>query len=934
RARSAVAIGFFFVSGAAGLVYEVCWIRRAALVFGSTTYALSSVLAIFFLGLACGSYLFGYLSERVSRPLRIYGLAEVAVAALALASLPLFDWADGVFGRAYRAFGSDSPLLWAVRLALVSVVLLPPSVLMGGTLPLFCRQFVRSRARIAESVGFLYGVNTAGAAAGCVAAGFLLVPTLGLRWSVGLAALLSAVSGIAVGSMPLVADPVGASVARDEPRSRLRARLIVSGLFFATGFVALGNQVLWTRYLSLLLRSTVTTYTTTLSVVLVGIVLGSVIASRFFDKPVPRARIFGAFQVAVGLTVLCVLLLPPGVWARLGGLHVAAFLLLLPAATLSGASFPLAVRMVVEDPTLAGLGVGRLTAINTLGGIAGSLALGFFALPHLGLYASALLTTGLSLAAGFSAWLLLEPRAPLRWRVAAVAACLSAWLAAPSLLGTRIPDDFLAEPQLLVDHREGLESNLSVVRNGGTLHLVIDQWWQGQQAKSHQIMAAHVPALLHPAPRRVLVVGVGTGQTASRFLMHDVERLDCVDIEPEIFDLIEGHFESAWLHDDRVRLLREDGRSFLSHGVERYDLISLELGQTMRPGIASFYTQEFYERARTRLEPGGVISQFLPIPFLDPETFRSAVRTFLASFPEAVLWYNKSELLLIGRNGGRLQTSVERLAERIAREPIRSDLRFSYWGGEDFWLARPRTLLGGFLIGPVSLAALSEGAVPLRDDLPRLDYAAGDSLRSDAGREEKIVALIRRHLDPLRVFLSEEPPEALVAAAERVRQGNLREVEADALLRRLEAERAEFDPERAVAYLEDVLRLHPENPKGQRMLGDALLAQERPAEAEIHFARAVEMRPDDVTAQRGLARALQLQGRTDAAIPHYLDALERDPADAESHWYVGVALWQTGAYPEALHHLETAARLRPDWRALQQQLNEARRRQQERQRRG
>jgi spermidine synthase len=924
--RAALAIGFFFLSGAAGLIYEVCWIRRASLVFGSTSYALSSVLAIFFLGLACGSYLFGRLSGRLRRPLRIYGLAEIAVALLALASLPLFDWADAVFGRAYRAFGATSPLLWVVRMGLISAVLLPPSILMGGTLPLFCRQFVRRRTHIAESVGFLYGVNTAGAAAGCAVAGFVLIPTLGLQWSIGIAAFLSAASGVVVGSMPLLADPPRAAAGRDESRGRLRVRLIVSALFFSTGFVALGNQVLWTRYLSLLLRSTVTTYVTTLSVVLVGIVLGSVIAARFFDRPVPRARIFGTFQVLVGLGVLCVMLLPPPIWTHLGSLRLAAFLLLLPAATLSGASFPLAVRMVVEEPALAGLGVGRMTAINTLGGIAGSLILGFFALPALGLHASALFTTGLSLATGFAAWLLLEPRGALRGRLAAVAACLLVWLGAPPLLGTRIPADFLAESHRLVDYREGLESNLSVVRNAGTLHLVIDQWWQGQRAKGHQIMAAYVPALLHPAPRSILVVGVGTGQTASRFLMVDAERLDCIDIEPEIFDLIERHFDAAWLDDPRVRLLREDGRSHLSHAVDRYDLISLELGQTMRPGVASFYTREFYERARARLEPGGVISQFLPIAFLGSEDFRSAIHTFLASFPESVLWYNRSELLLIGRVAGRLQMRLEDLSQRIGREPVRSDLRFGHWGGEPYWLQQPHAFLGGFLLGPASLAALSDGAGVFRDDLPLLDYAAGNALRRGAGDEERIVELIRQHLDPLRALLAAEPPAALSNAAERVRQGNLREMEADALLRELESAQADFDPARAAAYLEDVLRLHPENPKARRMLGDALLALERLAEAEVQFASAVEMQPDDATARRGLARALQLQGRGEAAIPHYLEVLERDPGDAQSHWYVGAALWETGAYARALEHLEAAARIRPDWLDLQQQLESARRR--------
>ncbi len=382
-----------------------------------------------------------------------------------------------------------------------------------------------------------------------------------------------------------------------------------------------------------------------------------------------------------------------------------------------------------------------------------------------------------------------------------------------------------------------------------------------------------------------------------------------------------------------MRLLREDGRNYLSHTVEKYDLISLELGQTMRPGVASFYTREFYERVRDRLEPGGVISQFLPIAFLGVEDFRSAIRTFLASFPESVLWYNKSELLLIGSNGGRLQTSLEDLAERIGREPVRSDLRFAHWGGEAYWLHRPHAFLGGFLLGPASLAALSEGAVPLRDDLPLLEYAAGDALRRGLVDEERIVALIRQHLDPLRVVLATALPDAVAAAAAGVRHGNLREIEADARLRRLENAQADFDPARALPYVEDVLRLHPENPKGQRVMGEVLLALERPAEAEVHFARAVEMRPDDAAARRGLARALQLQGRDEAAIPHYLDVLERDPGDAQSHWYVGTALWEMGAHLEALQHLEAAARIRPDWLELQQQLKAARRRSRELRRR-
>ena len=325
KIQNGIAIVCFFLSGFAGLVYEVSWIRKASLVFGSTTFAVSTVLAVFFLGLACGSYLFGRIGQRTLRPLRLYALIEVGLGLFAMASPYLLDFTESLYGPIYRALAGHAVILFVARGVLVSLVILPPTILMGSTLPLFCRQFVRSDAKVANSVGMLYGVNTLGAAVGCAAAGLFLLPTFGLRLTVQLGAALNILCGIAVGLLPIAKSQLP-QLDRNSERSTSQSKTVkerftaaqvpIAILFFSVGFVVLGSEVLWTRYLRLLTRqNNVYTYTLTLTVVLVGIVFGSFLASRLFDRSTPRARYFGLFQILTGLSVLTVMTLPHTFWA-------------------------------------------------------------------------------------------------------------------------------------------------------------------------------------------------------------------------------------------------------------------------------------------------------------------------------------------------------------------------------------------------------------------------------------------------------------------------------------------------------------------------------------------------------------------------------------------------------------------------------------------
>jgi spermidine synthase len=926
-----VAMVCFFLSGVAGLIYEVCWIRKASLIFGSTTYALSTVLAVFFIGLALGSWFFGRLSPRLKRPLRIYAILEIGAAVFALASPWLFAQVNELYGHVYRTYSGDLGPLFFVRFALVALVLLPPTFLLGGTFPLFARQFVVSKTRISTPVGLLYAVNTSGAALGCALAGFRLIPTIGVQGTLWVGAALSFVAGVVVAALRLPApvDPANEPRSKESARqtllvfeSRDDARVMISVLFFATGFVALASQILWARYLALLVRTTVLTYTLTLTVVLVGIVLGSALAAPLFDRAMRwRSLAFGGLQVLTGLCLLAVMLLPPATWKSFDQGLAAYFILLLPPAILSGASFPLAVRMVVNDPAFAGAGVGKMTAINTLGGVSGSLAFGFWGLPELGLQPSLVLASGVAVASGIAAWWFL--RGGRRTLVAALSmGAIAIWLALPRILPTRIPGDFLGERGSVVDFKEGLAANVAVVQAEESLRLEIDRWWQGDERKGHQIMAAHIPMILHAAPHDVLVVGAGVGQTARRFLMYEIGHLDCVDLEPAVFEIVREHFESSWVDDPRTRLIREDGRNYLSHTEQRYDVISLEAGQIFRPGVAAFYTADFYSRAAQKLNPGGLLAQFVPLPFLTEEQFRGIVRTFRETFPEAVLWYNTSELLLLGSRDVPIEIQHARLT-MLETPPLSEDLQYSYWDGPAYWLRRPEVFLAGFLLGPRGLAALASKAPVYRDDVPILEYATVDAVESEM-RELPTVEMLRRHLDPIATVIEAGGPAGLTAQAERIRQANVGDLVAAAHIRSVGALRQRGDLPGMRRALAEALKHNSSNLEAQRLMGDVHVQLGRAGDAVAHYMEALRIDESDALSHRGLAIALHLTGRPQDAIPHYRAAFHARPSDFEIMNGLGGALAQTGALEEAAGVLEEALRLQPDFAQAKKNLERVR----------
>ena len=926
KTQNGIAVACFFLSGFAGLVYEVSWIRKASLAFGSTTFAVSTVLAIFFLGLACGSYLFGRIGQKTLQPLKLYALIEVGLGLFAIASPYLFDFTENLYGPIYRALTGHTIALFIARGALVSLVVFPPTLLMGSTLPLFCRQFVHSDAGVANSVGTLYGVNTLGAAVGCAATGFLLLPMLGLQLTIQFGAALNILCGIAVGLLPITKGRLPQSH-RDskQPESRhktfterfIAAHLPITLLFFSVGFVALGSQVLWTRYLRLLTRqNNVHTYTLTLTVVLVGIVLGSFLASRLFDRSTLRARYFGLFQTLTGILVLIAMTLPYTFWASVENELGMYFFLLLPPAVLSGASFPLAVRIVVEDASMASLGAGQMAAINTLGGILGALLIGFVGLPIFGIKVSLLFITGVSLLTGFVAWFWMDKTFSPRLRGGAVAVTLIIWLCIPSVSGTQIPEDFLAGGRQLIAFREGFDGDLAVIRRDEEgVELEIDRWWQGSNLKNQQVVGAHIPTLLHPNPKSILVVGAGTGQTSSRFLMYDINHLDCVDIEPTLFEFIRDHFDSEWMQDERVKLIGEDGLNYLNHSDAMYDIIAIEVGQIFRPGIAFFYTADFYHRSRQRLRPGGLLTQLISIPSLTTDQFQGVIKTFLDAFPQSFLWYNSSDLLLIGVNDTSFKLSRTTLERLLSNEAVHQDLRYTFWGGPQHWLNWLPVFLGGYLAGPLELANLASEAHLYRDNLPVLDYTANLDYITQTNEIPIVKDFLLKHIGSVEEIVDFALSPEEISAIEAVRKKNIGAIIAEALIRRVELLTLSTDDaaEEAITLLSEAVRWNSDHFDANRMLADALITQGQNRAAGRHYVEANRIRPEDPHVLHGIAHTLYRLNRIEAAIPYYRASLRLRPNHAETHNHFGLALAKRGRLVEARQHFKTAVRLEPDY---------------------
>lgn len=781
--QRAALLGLFVLSGASSLVYQILWVRELSLVVGSTAYAVSLVVGAFMGGLALGSAWLGKRGDDFGSPLKLYALLEAGIGIYALL-VPLLLFGISRLAAALAAVPHTGWILFVLSF----LVLIPPTVLMGGTLPVLSRYVSGYEGSRGSWIGALYGFNTAGAILGTAAAGFVLIRAFGIRNTTFLAASANlVVVGVALlmartwpaWTAPVEVEPT--TVEKSEP-----AASVVVWAYLFTGMSGLALEVAWTRAVVLFAPNSVYAFTVILTVFLLGIALGSV-AMASFEKRIERpALVFGGLQCGVGLIAA---LTPYGLslfgleffvatasWAntfgplgRVAGAVAPAVFMILPATILMGASFPLLARVVAGHTKGVSASLGRAYALNTVGAVFGSLSAGFLFLPLLGIQRTILLFAAINVVAGLSVVLRCGDR---RWGALGVAALLGSLgflVFAPNYFQRTLERGLGVE---MAFYQEGLETTVGVYQSKEAERpvLVINKTALDDHGVVHQLLA-HIPATIHPNPQRVLTLGFGVGITSHSFSTYDIPENHCVEISPGVIDAA-PHFGSLnhdviTRGDPRFKLHVTDGRRFLLASQEPFDIIALDAnsGSLSDAGVGKLYTREFFTLCRERLRAGGMVTLYVSL-FMPPEAYRMITQTFLEVFPHTSLWvdrpYGETTVLLGCLDP--LEIDVAHYRSRVQRESVRADLA-------DFALDPEVGLLGCFLLGEERLADFSRGGTINSDDHPVMEYfgldhstwADTDRVVSDGG-----FLLLRESIQP-RLRGAEAAPE-LLAALQRSEQ--------------------------------------------------------------------------------------------------------------------------------------------------------------------
>ena len=942
----------YFVSGFLALVYEIVWIREIALVVGSTTVALSTVLGAFFGGLALGSFAFGRVADRTANPTRFYGALEVLIGLYAVAFVSLLDGLPYLAAMLDQFGGDQRSLQLVVRLALTIPLLIVPAALMGGTLPVLSRQVVSTTAHLSGRVGFLYAVNTAGGALGAFVAGFYAIYHLGLDGTSYLAAGINVAIGIVawlIGKPIAEQTPPGRGGTRKEPPKTkvepamlapLSSKLIVfmAIAYGVSGFTVLAYEVVWSRYLALFLVNSTYAYSTMLTVFLLGFVAGSILLAPEFDRTTRLLEAFGYLQLGIGISgllALPILLAAQGRIAQyatsltLAEFAAASVLMIVPT-TLMGATFPLVAKMMTHKVDVTGRRVGGVYALGTVGGILGSTAAGFLLVPALGVTGSTRLLAGLNLSLGL-AGLLVQPGLRRR-RDLAVAIGVAALAFGYALrvhgriLESRLQQ--IAGPiETLVDVREGLVNTVWVTEDtAGRKALWTNMSVMGRTGRpahndlSAQRIQGHIPMLLHPGePKTVLGIAFGTGQTFGAQLLYPIERLDAVDLSRAVVDMALKHFapvQNGLSGDRRVRIMIDDGRAFVMRTQDTYDVVTLEMPPQEEVGVVHFYTREFYEALRRRLNADGVVAQWVPIYNITPAEARGIVRTFLLVFPEAALWHNGANLLLIGFNGG-FRLDPTRVEERLQRAPLRSDLSVSYVSDSGASLHRMESFLASFLMGSRELAAFSRGATVYTDDRPELEFTWTQFPVWGPERKSFLILENIRALEPglgsLQLYVAGPMSAPAIDEMMRLRRSYLNQLNATAYdnLGTYALARGEVDL--AFAFYEQARQAQPAFAPAHNHLASLYLRVGRREEALAAAREAARLDPDDAEAHYNIGAAYANQGRTAEALAAYREAVRVDPRLARGHDGIGQLQAELGQTTDAIRAFEAAIRADPTY---------------------
>ena len=727
-----------FASGTASLIYQVLWIKQLTLVVGAEVLAVTTGVSAFFAGLALGGWVFGRLADRQQHALRVYASLEIGVSILAVGATFGLAQSAQPFAALQDHVG---PLAWLLPFALVGI----PAVLMGGTLPVLIRAVAPSAMHIGRAGGRLYAANTVGAIAGTLVVPFVLIPALGVLGSALAAAALNVAAAlVALILGPRVHAPV--LVAASPPRATAgRARLAIV-LYALAGGIALGYEVVWSQAIVQFISTRSFAFSIVLATYLCGLVLGSALVSRHVDRARDPWGMFALLIAAAGLVALLEITFL-GDWLLQGQARVASaafaatgnmfaamcarfalagLCIVFVPTLLLGAAFPFAMRLGVNSSRV-GRDAGIVIAMNTAGGIAGTMLAGFVLVPKLGIvHALAALALAASVVGLIAVFRGSGTRLFARGSVLALTACaLCAAVFTPSgRLATMLTQarggglTFYAESEggtvAVVTQRSGENRFKRLYIHG------VSNSGDAMTSLRYMRLQAMLPLIIHrDTPRSALVIGLGTGITGGALLPYPgLEHRVVAELLPAVVRAVpqfKGNFGVST--DPRMEIRLHDGRRELLRNPQRYDLITLEPPPPSASGVVNLYSSDFYRLAASRLQAGGLVAQWLPLPTQNEEDTRALIKSFVQVFPFATMWTTElHEMMLVG-SMEPIELDVPRISQRFAQPGVAAALR-------EVGIASPAALLATWITDRAGLEYYAAEAQPVTDNRPGIEYAA------------------------------------------------------------------------------------------------------------------------------------------------------------------------------------------------------------------
>jgi spermidine synthase len=673
-------LAIFILSGAAGLIYEVVWARQLVLVFGNTTQAVSAILTGFFGGIAIGSVIGGRIADRAKRALRMYGLLELILVVVVLLTPVTFRLLHDVYRGAFQSLESSPTVLALIRFGLSLLALGPATILMGATLPTLTRHLSRDPANLSSSFGRLYAANTAGAIVGTIAAGFVLIELLGLTGTLLVGATCSAIAGLsallldwrrapAEAAATLNPDDVriaaGASSDSPAPRPRVRLALIVA---YVSGLTSLGYQVLWTRLLASGTGDSTYVFTTILTIFLIGLALGAVIFNVYRTR-IKTLNLLALGQVVIAVLVLIgmatmigrgvtgVLNLTTDFGSLFGDFAAPVALVVLPATLVMGLTFPATSALIADPEGHVGGNAGLLLSANTLGAISGTFLIPFVVIPLVGSPVAvgliALLNAGMGVALATVGRI--EDRLPrlvTGGAGAVVAAALVISLAVGGLFVDPSTSRIIGAGGTVA---KSTEDDIASVQ-AGTLQGFKQLWVTGTSMTVLTVdvkLMPILPLILRPNSSKDLTVAFGMG-SAWRAALNAGLTATAVELVPSVPGMFGVFYPDApeVLANPKGNIIIADGRNHVELTTDTYDIIVTDPPPPIETaGVSVISSLEYYQAAKARLNPGGVMMQWIPYGQTLAE-FKDHVRTYASVFPHVIIMFGPggNGLYMLGSN--------------------------------------------------------------------------------------------------------------------------------------------------------------------------------------------------------------------------------------------------------------------------------------------